>query len=61
MILLILIKNSCISWYNFTDYNQDSKILYPFWDNIKQGYDKFEKEHKPLNFKATQKGYVFEQ
>jgi murein L,D-transpeptidase YafK len=44
-----------------TNYNlKDSSILYPFWDNIKVGYNLFEKEHKPLNFKATQKGYVFD-
>ena len=44
-----------------TNYNlKDSTVLYPFWENIKEGYFKFEKEHKPLKFKATQHGYIFE-
>lgn len=38
---------------------KDSVVLYPFWENIKKGYYKFEKEHKPLKFKATKEGYLF--
>jgi murein L,D-transpeptidase YafK len=39
---------------------KDSVILYPFWENLKEGYYKFQKEHKPLNYKVTSKAYIFD-
>jgi murein L,D-transpeptidase YafK len=44
-----------------TNYNlKDSVVLYPFWENLKEGYYKFQKDHKPLKFRATQNGYFFD-
>jgi murein L,D-transpeptidase YafK len=44
-----------------SNYNvKDTVVLYPFWENIKEGYFKFEKEHQPLKFTVDKKGYHFE-
>lgn len=39
---------------------KDSVVLYPFWENIKEGYLKFEREHLPLKFRVDEKKYYFD-
>ena len=39
----------------------DNRQLIAFWDNLKKGYDLFEKNHQTLSFTVDSKGkYVFE-
>jgi murein L,D-transpeptidase YafK len=44
-----------------SNYNlKDTAVLYQFWNNIKEGYFKFEKELQPLKFTVDKNGYHFE-
>ncbi len=39
---------------------EDSIILYPFWENLKEGYLKFNKEQQPLKFRVGKNRYYFD-
>jgi len=38
---------------------ESAKKWHPFWINLKQGYDHFEKHKRPPNVTSSQTGYLF--
>ncbi|HBS87241.1 MAG: hypothetical protein A2W91_03405 [Bacteroidetes bacterium GWF2_38_335] len=53
-------KHNAETFFEYSDYMAlDKEVLIKFWDNLKEGFDKFNETHKPL--KVTQSGekYLF--